>query len=211
MPYEERLRVFRQQGLRRRIDSRLDLAQRHRLSEWGSDSERAAYELILQLQADTNSPLCGQIILKETVKRPYEHRHRPEGINAAGLWATLKSVMSKSSPLHTLSLDKRAEVASNLIRVASETWPSAWGSTKHILTTARGINAILKLMVSGADFRGVIGDDFRIESLQRAFEYAKTFNWTRDRWKNAGVGEITDELNKAIARGRSRDTTAVVA
>jgi hypothetical protein len=205
LDYKTRLRIFRQQMKRKRIDSRLDLAQRHRLDDWRSDAERQAYLLLLQLNSASDSPLKDLIILEETVRRPYGDRYRPEGINANGLWGTLKSVMSKGSPLFALPLEKRAEVALNMIRLASEIWPNAWRSPDHVLTTARGINAILKLMVSSPEFRGVIGDDFRVESLRRGLTYAGRFSWTVGRWRNASTDEIVHRLNDSIARARQRD------
>jgi len=204
LDYETRQHIFRQQRLRRPIDARLDLAQRHRLDEWHSDAEREAYVLVLQLQSDPDSPLKGMIILDETVKRPYEHQHRTQGINANGLWQVLKSVMSKGSPLFVLSVEKRAEVARNMIRLASEIWPKAWCSPNHILSTARGINAVMMLLVSSPEFRGVIGDDFRIESLRNGLSYASSFNWTAGKHKNANVREITDGINNAIRNARQR-------
>lgn len=201
LSYEQRIKVFRQQRQRKPIDSRLDLAQRHTLGDWSNDAEQKAYDLILQLSGDINSPLRGMILLEETVKRPYEHRHRTQGINAAGLWLSLKSVMGKRSPLFTLSVEKRLEVARNMIFVASETWPKAWKSDGHILTTARGINAVLMLIVSGTNFRGKIGTDFRIESLRGALALASRFNWSIKTNKLRSQREITMALDTAIQRG----------
>lgn len=204
LDYETRLRIFRQQRLRKGIDTRLDLAMRHKLDEWRTDAERQAYELVLKLNSDPASPLKGMIILNETVKRPYEHQHRTEGINAAGLWSSLKSVMSKGSPLYALSLEKRAEVALNMVFIASEVWPKAWRSNEHVLTTARGINAVLMLIVSGKNFRVRIGDDFRIESLRDALQLARHFNWTSKAQKNVGQREMTLSIDDAIGRAHQR-------
>ncbi len=204
LDYETRLRIFRQQRLRKPIDTRLDLAMRYKLDEWGSAAERQAYELILRLNSDTSSPLRGMLILEEKVKRPYENRHRTEGINASGVWASLKSVMGKGSPLYALSLEKRAEVALNLIFVASEVWSRAWRSNEHVLTTARGINAVLSLIVSGPNFRIVIGDDFRIESLRAALEMGVKFNWTAKAHRNSSQREITLSLDEVIGRAHQR-------
>lgn len=211
LDYATRLRIFRQQSKRKQIDSKLDLAQRWELDDWKSDAEREAYKLLLELNSDINSPLKGMIILGETVKRSYEHQHRPEGINANGLWSSLKSALGKGSPLFTLSMEKRVEVIRNMIRLASETWPNAWESNTHILTTARGINAVLMLMVSSPEFRGVIGSDFKVESLRRGFTYAKRFRWNKEAHKNSGVKEITEGLNRAIGSARQRDTASIVA
>lgn len=208
LDYEMRLKIFRQQRMRKHIDSRLDLAQRYCLDEWRSDAQRQAYKLVLQLNSGSSSPLKGMIILDETIKRPYEHKHRIEGINANGLWTSLTSVMSKGSPLYALSLEKRAEVASNLIFVASELWSRAWCSKEHVLTTARVINAVLKLIVSGPNFRMVVGDDFRVESLCSALELAGKFNWTVKAHKNAGQDEMTASLDEMIGRAYQRKLEA---
>lgn len=204
LPYETRLKVFRQQRMRKQIDSRLDLAMRHKLDEWGTDAERQAYELVLKLNSDPASPLKGMIILDETISRPYEHQHRTEGINAAGIWRSLKSVMSKGSPLYALSLEKRAEVALNMIFLASEVWEKAWKSDQHVLTTARGVNAVLMLIVSGPNFRIKIGDNFRIESLREALELASKFNWTSKALRNVGRREMTSKIDETIGRSHQR-------
>lgn len=210
LDYETRLRIFRQQSKRRQIDAKLDLAQRHALDDWKTDAEREAYRLLLQLNSDTNSPLKGMIVLDETTKRSYEHQHRVEGINASGLWRSLKSAMSKGSPLFSLSVEKRVEVVRNMIRLASETWPTAWESPNHILTTARGINAVLMMMVSSPEFRGVIGNDFRVESLKKGFDHAKRFRWNKEGHKHSDVREITAGLNRVIAASRSREVGGAI-
>lgn len=210
LDYETRLKIFRQQSMRRKIDSKLDLAQRHALDDWKTDAEREAYKLLLELNSDTNSPLKGMILLDETTKRSYEHQHRPEGINASGLWRSLKSAMSKGSPLFSLSVEKRVEVVRNMIRLASETWPSAWESPNHVLTTARGINAVLMLMVTGTNFRGVIGNDFRIESLRKGFDHAKRFRWHKDQHKYNNVGDITRGLDRSIGSSLQREAGGAI-
>lgn len=208
LDYEQRLKIFRQQKLRKSMDSRLDLAQRHRLNDWNTDAERQAYLLVLQLDSTPNSPLKDMIILEETVRRPYEKQHRAAGVNANGLWASLKSVMSKRSPLYVLSVEKRAEVALNMIHVASEVWPKAWRSQEHVLTTARGINAVLSLIVSGPSFRMIIGEDFRVESLRAALELAAKFNWTVKAHRNVGQREMTLKLDAAIGNAYQRKLEA---
>ncbi len=204
LPYKQRLQVFRQQALRKPIDKRLDLAQRHTLDEWKSDAEREAYNLILQLNSDPNSPLKGMIVLEEKPKRPYEHQHRVAGINANGLWGSFKSVMSKGSPLYGLSLEKRSEVTRNIIAVAADTWPRAWSSKDHALTTSRGLNAVVKLIVSGPSFRAVIGEDFTIENLRRALGLGVKYNWLAKAHKNMTQAEITAALDAVIGRAYQR-------
>lgn len=208
LDYETRLKIFRQQKQRKPIDSKLDLAQRYKLNDWRTDAERQAYELVLKLNSDPASPLKGMLIVGETVKRTYEDRHKTVGINANGLWSSLKSVMSKGSPLYALSLEKRAEVALNMIFLASEVWAKAWQSDQHILTTARGINAVLILVVSGSNFRIKIGDDFRIESLRAGLELGSRFNWTAKANRNRSVREIATLLDEAMGRAHQRKLEA---
>lgn len=202
LSYERRLRVFRRQGERKRIDARLDLAQRHRLGDWKQAVDGEAYELLLLLNSSTTSPLRGAILLDEQQKRPYEGRHRPVGINAKGLHSTLRSVLGGKSPLQALSQEQRTRVVCDMIQLAAETWPNAWNSDQHALTTARGINAVLGLLVSSPNFRGTIGDDFRRESLKVAMNHAKTFKWNTGALKNTGVREIINRLDQAIGRNK---------
>jgi len=200
LSYERRLKIFRMQKERKVIDPRLDLAQRHRLGEWRTDGDREAYELLLKLNSDTTSPLRGVIILEEQEKRPYEGRHRPVGINGKGLHVTLRSVMGGKSPLAALSTPERARVILDTIRLAAQIWPKEWKSDSHILTTARGINAVLNLYVSSPNFRGVLGDDFSQESIEKALRFAETFKWAASGFTNVGVREIVSRLDQAIGR-----------
>lgn len=209
LDYETRLRIFRQQGRRKVIDSKLDLAQRNALDDWKTPAEREAYNLMLDLNSASNSPLKGMIILGETVKRTYEHQHRPEGINANGLWKVLKRAMSQGSPLYSLSIEKRVEVTRNMIWLAAETWPNAWKSKNHILTTSRGLNAVILLLISSPEFRGAVGSDFTVESLRQAFAYAKKFRWDATTYRNMKPSEITEGLNRAIASARASSLTAI--
>jgi hypothetical protein len=203
LDFNTRLRIFRQQGRRKKIDSKLDLAQRYTLDDWNTPAEREAYNLLLTLQSDPNSPLQGMIILGETIKRTYEHQHRPEGINANGVWRTFVRAMSKGSPIYPLSIEKRVEVVRNMIWLASETWPNAWKSNNHILTTARGINAVVLLLLKAPAFRGSVGDDFTVDSLRKAFGFAKKFRWDASTYRNYQPQEITEAINRAIETARN--------
>lgn len=202
LSYERRLKIFRMQKERKAIDSRLDLAQRHRLGEWKSRVDQEAYELLLKLNADTTSPLKGMVILEEQERRPHEGRHRPAGLNGKGLHSTLRSVMGGKSPLAALSPPERARVILDTIRLSAQMWPKEWKSDSHILTTARGINAILNLYVSSPNFRGALGDDFSQESICRALKYAETFKWAASGFKNVSVREIVSRLDQSIGKNK---------
>lgn len=202
LSFERRLKIFRSQSLRKAIDARLDLAQRHRLGDWKKPVHREAYELVLKLNSDTTSPLRGLVLLEELEKRVYEGRHRPVGINGKGLHGTLCSVMGGASPLAALTPEERARVILDMIRLTATIWPKEWKSDSHILTTARGINAVLSLLVSSPNFRGALGDDFSQESLARALKYAETFKWKASDFRNVSVREIVGRLDQAIGRNK---------
>ncbi len=200
LSFEQRLRVFRAQSNRKAIDPRLDMAQRHRLGDWKNPVDSEAYELVLKLSADITSPLRGMILLNEQEKRPYEGKHRPVGINSKGLHSTLRSVLGGSSPLSALSSQERARVVQDMIRLAAAVWPQEWSSDDHALTTARGINAILMLIVSSPNFRGAIGDNFSQESLERGLSLAKSFKWAAAGLRNISAREIVNRLDQSIGR-----------
>ncbi len=206
LDYETRMAIFLQQSQRKSVDSKLSLAMKHELGRWNNDAERESYTLLLALNSETGSPLQGKIILGETLRRSYESRYRPEGINANGLWNTLRSVMGSKSPLAQLSMEKRIEVVRNIIWVAKETWPKDWESDHSILTTARGINSIITMIRRRpSEFQVAINNDFSIDNLRRVFRYAKSFKWHANEHKNASDKTITEALDKAIGAGMRRD------
>lgn len=205
LDYERRLKVFRMQNCRKPIDRRLDLAQRHRIGEWDNDVHREAYELILKLNSAADSPLKGLILLTEEVKRPHEGRHRPYGVNANGLHRTLRTVLGKKSPLGALAADSRARFVFNLLRAAADQWKKEWRSEDHSLTTARGVNALLLLVVKSPNFRGALKDEFTPEGIRRALSRAKNFKWAKSGFKNLSEDTIVERLDRSmIERASSR-------
>lgn len=199
--YAVRLKLFMQQTKGQAVDARLMLAMQAEISEWKNDAEARAYELCRDLSVDPRSPLRGLIIMGETDMRPYEGRHRPAGINVKGLHVTFTSLMSVRSPLAQLSNEKQLEVIKNLIRAASSVWKNAWKSDKHILTTARGINAVCKLIVSGRSFQAAVGNDFRYENLVQVLSGAQKFDWGVKKAKNESERSIMERLDASIGRG----------
>ncbi len=197
---EERLKIFRQQAKRKRIDGKLDLAQRYELSDWRNAEEEAAYRLVLRFNEDPGSPLHGIVVLGEVIG------HAPEGINGKGLWTVLTSAMSRRSPLYVCSLEERSTALWNLVMAANDVWPKIWRSETHMLTTSRGIGAIVKLVVSGTEFRGTIGDNFTFESVRRALGYASKFHWTKSSRNRDSTSQISAELDAFIGRARNRDS-----
>lgn len=203
LPFETRLRVFRMQGLRRPLDARLNLAQRYRLNEWDKPIDREAYELVLRIHKDERSPLKGLVQLNEGVRRIREdHGLSNTGINAQGLFSTLRTVLGNKGPIIDLaSSEERAQVILNTLHIASEVWPNAWRSERHILTTARGVTAVLQLFITGTNFRAEIGTDFNPEAIRRGLSLGSSFDWTKGKHKNASWRDIADRLDQSIQRG----------
>lgn len=208
-PYHVRLKAFMQQTKRRNLDARLMLQMKAEVGEWRSDAEGRAYALCVELNNDPRSPLKDMVILGEQDKRPYEGRHRPVGINVKGLHLTFTSLMSKNSPLAQLSPEKQREVCKNMIMAAATVWPNAWKSKKHILTSARGVNAVLKLMVSGKAFKMAVSNDFTFENLVKVFTYAGKFDWTAKRAVHETERSITERLDNAIERGITKEMESI--
>lgn len=200
LPFERRLKIFRMQKERKPIDSTLDLAQRNRLGQWKHPLDEEAYNVVLRLNSDPASPLRGCILLDEQIKRPHEGRHRPSGLNAKGLHMTVRRIIGGHSPLRALSPQGRSDAILAMINLMADIWQRQWRSEHHILTTARGINSVLALLISSPHFRGVVGEDFSQSSLRTGLELAGSFDWAVHKNRNDSVARITDRLNQSIGR-----------
>lgn len=202
LDYEHRLKIFRMQKERRPIDPRLDLAQRNVLGDWKSEVDKEAYQLVLELTNNSDSPLKGRVQLNETDARPYENGSSMEnGLNARGLFASAKTLSGRRSPLYTFPVAKRAEIIIDTIRLASQVWSSHWDKKSSMLSTARGINAVLQLFVLGVNFRAQVGTTFTPNSIRAGLELGSSFDWGSNKAKNQGVREIANRLDQAIGRG----------
>lgn len=194
---EMRMRIFRMQAARKAIDPRLDLAQREKLGDWKSERDHDAYSLVRALAESQVSPLCGLIQIEEgrSDKRP---------IPAHGLYGTIKMLSGVRSSLHGMLPAKRAEVVTCVLRVVSEIWSEAWKSEKHILRTARGVNAVLTLFVSGTNFRQALGTDVTEEAIRRAYGLAKDFDWSASKFSKMGRDLVAEKLEEAIRKNLSK-------
>jgi len=201
----QRMRVFRSQAQRRRIDRRLDLAQRHELCEWPNSTHAHAYAVVLALNTEVQSPLRGRVQLIDDSTRPYEGGGGRPMIASSGLHTSLVTVFGRKSPLHAMNETEQKRVIMDMIRIASRVWSGAWNSDRHILTTSRGINALLRLCISGAAFRSVVGMSFTSEDIERAFRYSHRFKWASSVWKNRATKDISDSLNQSIELGMARE------
>lgn len=208
VPYAVRLKAFLQQDKGEKIDSRLKLSMRNEIGDWDNEAQRRAYELCRELNHDPRSPLKDLVILEETDTRPYEGKHRPAGINVSGLHNAFTSLMSRSSPLATLPPEKQLEVCKNIIRAAAKVWSKSWKSPGHCLTTAKGINAVLKLMISGRSFRIAADGNFTYEKLLEVFGHAGKFDWSAKKSIGESEAQLRDRLDAAIGNALSRLSTA---
>lgn len=203
LDYEHRLKIFRMQKERRPIDPRLDLAQRQVLGSWKSDVDKEAYQVVLELANNPESPLRGRVQLNETDSRPYEHGSSMEnGLNARGLFASARTLSGRRSPLYVFPVAKRAEIVMDTIRLASQVWSSHWDKKASMLSTARGINALLQLYIVGVNFRAQVGTTFTPDSIRSGLELGSSFNWSSAAAKNQGVREIVNRLDQSIGRGQ---------
>lgn len=208
VPYPVRLKLFLQQDKGERIDSRLRLSMRHEINDWDNENQRRAYDLCVDLAHDPRSPLKDMIILEETDTRPYEGRHRPAGINVSGMHNAFTSLMSRTSPLATLPPEKQLEVCKNIIRAAAKVWGKSWKNSGHCLTTAKGINAVLKLIISGRSFRIAAEGNFTYENLVNVFGHAAKFDWSAKRSVGESESQLRDRLDAAIGNSLSRLSTS---
>lgn len=198
--YLDRVRVFGAQGHRRPIDSRLVLRQRDRLGEWEKPIDEEAYKLIKALNELPDSPLQGRLQLTETGHRPHEIGGGAP-INSKGLMGTVRSLIGQKSPLYSLPFEKKLEVCLRTIRAAQTVWPRLWESDKHVLATARGINALLFLFIRGVNFNRVLGGSFELPAIVQALAYGQQCKWTIGSAENLSHYQLTDRLDGAIGRG----------
>lgn len=212
VPYATRLKLFLQQDKGTRIDTRLKLAMRSEIDDWDSDAQRRAYGLCVELATAARSPLKDLIILNETDRRPYEGKHRPAGINVSGLWQAFTSLMGRNSPLAGLPPEKQLDVCKNIILAASVVWKGAWKSPKHVLTTAKGINALVRLVIAGRSFRVAVDNDFTYERLQEVFALVPRFDWSASKSIGESEAQLRERLDSAIgmamAKRSSKDIKA---
>lgn len=199
LPLKRRLRIFRMQAKRKKLDPRLDLAQRHRLGDWRSPLDGEAYRLVLALNTEDGSPLKGMIQVTEVAKEG-----GGETINAKTLHTALRRAIGSQSPLNELEPAEREDAVRNLVTAASEVWTKAWGSPEHVITASRGMSALFSLVVNGPNFRGAMGDDFSLKKLRDALGRAKSFDWSVEKLRGEKTPETVKRLDAAIHRGRAQ-------
>lgn len=203
---EERLRLFRAQIERRKIDPRLDKAQRHVLQDWRRPIDGETYDLAKRLNEDPQSPLHEWVILDERSQRVVDGapRYRLDGINGNGLSRAIRGLINSHAPLHQFDQDTRYTIIRDLLCAAKDTWPTAWASNLHMLRTAHGIYALFLLLKKGAGFRGLIGEHFSREAFCEALKRAPRFDWKATTWRNTIPETIAERLNAAIERNTQK-------
>jgi hypothetical protein len=124
-----------------------------------------------------------------------------EKINSKGLMATLRSLVGKASPFHVLSFEQKLEICLRTIRAVQTVWPKLWGSEKHVLSTARGVNAVLYLYIRGVNFNRALGGSFEEKAIVQALMYGQQCKWTTGAAENLTSIHLADRLDGAIGRG----------
>ncbi len=205
---EDRMRIFRQQELRKEIDSRLNLAHAAFLGDWKDELARDCYALCKELNGSPISPLYRQVIMEEMVKRPMEGQHRPSGINVVGLMTTLRRVLGKHSTLRAYPMDKRQQLVIAYLSAAKEIWPRAWTSDTHVLQSARGIRAVLLLITNGTEFGRIVGTEPTLEKMRDALSLAKSYDWSARNNVNANEKQIMERLDQSIGRNLAKRLSA---
>lgn len=204
-----RMRIFRMQKDQRPLDSRLELAQRHHLNEWKHDVDREAYSVVLLLNTDDRSPIKGLVQINETsghrAKENSGDLETNQGISSKGLFASVRSSIGSHSPLANLDVEQKGGVVVTMIKAASEVWARRWNSPDHILSTSRGVNAVLRLIVGGPNFARYVGTDYSEDNIRRVLSFAANFDWTKRKYLCISHLVIMNRLDQSIGRGALKE------
>lgn len=199
LTFSARLGAFQQQTQHRRVDPRHMLALTHAAGSWKNDLDQEIYELLLMMNGDPNSPLHGRISFQEE-ERNYSARHKPDGVNVVGLLPAFRKIFGSKSPLGRMDREQHAQYAKNLFNAARRTWPKVWTSDDHVVTSARGLKALIFLVTDSPAFVGVLGGDFSAEKIQSALDMASTYKWDTYHNKGKTVDQMISGINQSIAR-----------
>lgn len=201
LTYEERLKVFSMQGKRKAIATNLKLAISDRLGSWKSERQGEAYDIIRAFATDESSPLKGMIEMEEVIGNKIVGQRGPlEKIPASGLHNTLGTVLGNRSPLKRFNAEERQRILFQVVREGSRVWANAWESPECVLRTSRGINALLRLIVSGPNFRGEVGSGFSDQSIRNALRLGRSFDWSIEKHRRTSLEEIMNRLDQSIGR-----------
>jgi hypothetical protein len=153
-----------------------------------------AVELIYQLATDRQSPLYQRIDLTGEQSEIQ--------IKQASLAPELKSLLSKKSPLHSLTFDKQYDFLVQYFIAIRSLDPDRWGRSDYPVYKARVLRALLRLILRIVDDSGKPADrltykDF-LPFLRKIDRDALDTDTIRALQGNAGIKAIFDLLSKQV-------------
>ena len=88
------------------------------------------------------------------------------------------------------------------LRIASEIWSDKWGKpSEYIISSARGVNSLLRLFVSSATFRLMLThNDFSDVRLRSVLLLASAFDWSVATNKNRSDRDLIVRLDDMMSR-----------
>ncbi len=205
LSHDRRVRMFLQQDLGEGIDQRLLLAQRDYINDWPNDMHRDAYQICKILDTDEDSVLYGRVLFDDIAHRPREdHGDVTNKINVTGLHSALVKAKGRGSPLNQLSVVDQAKVLKTYLRVASETWPGSWNGRKQMLSTVRGVGALISLFRRSAQFVMFVDVELTELRFREVFALMKPYSWSILGNRHMTPNSIVDRLDSTIVRSLER-------
>jgi DGQHR domain-containing protein len=209
LPYKERLKIFAQQGLRKKLDPRLTLQIADATDTFRDIYTKNAYHIIKRLNEEKGSPLYTMIWLEEKVPGgppadstdigllkdiqglsiPAFRLRQPRSfrINVMAIIGPLKQLLSSlNSPLRGYDTEGCYESVKIVLQAAKETWKDPWEwPNKHFLCRSTGIGALIKLMLIGSGFRDKVGAiGWKSEEKMKEIFKKISFDWSFEQFRN---------------------------
>lgn len=231
LPYEERLKVFGQQGLRKKLDPRLTLQIADRTDTFRDEKTRETYRMLKRMNEDENSLLYDSLFLEERTPRApkiesqdalalgqveglspalFLRKSMSQKVNVMGLMGHLKRVLfSPYSPLREMGREAQYEAVCAVLEAAHQVWPKAWDDRgNNFLRRTHGLGALLEMVIIGTSFHVAVKEDWSMKNLKKVFSSIHSFNWSIrqfEKGKFPTILEIAETLNRAIFQASKED------
>jgi DGQHR domain-containing protein len=184
LTWEQRLALFVQQNERKALDRNMVLQGLQALDTWPDEKKKRAYQVIMMLATDANSPLKDLIRVDEVVRGRSRVKMDGTIITAAGMVGYVVQALGNRSIIHSLDHEKQSDFLIRYLTVATEkVWARQWKDTEtYMLQSARGISTLLQLLTKSDSMRFVlVNQDFDDVRLQNALTLARHFDWSRSK------------------------------
>lgn len=212
LPYKERLKIFNQQRLRKKIDPRLSLQIQDITDTFPDQVTKDAYKLIKRLNQDKESPLYQRFFIQErdprgkipvramikvkeiipglqkfqSGKTAAERLRQPKAylVNVVGLMNFVKvAISSRYSPVQSINSEMQYRVIKDYLQAAKEAWPKAWDNPREcLLCRYHGLAALLNFLTYGI-FKEEI-KSWQKDSYKKLLAYAIDFDWSYSQFKD---------------------------